>query len=285
MAVTAGFGELCSLLSALAWAIGLIAYRQLGTTLPPLQLNFLKNLLRAGHAAAGHSAAARLGDSKLHGLADHRRRRQRRARHRHRRHPVFPRAQRARRRSHGRARQFLQPVRDRAQLPFPRRAPAAGAIRRLRPGQPGRLGRGLAAQGRGGPSRSCGSRLRLRDAGNRADGGLDHPGQAGARSPAPALGHRRAHARRAGGHGGDRLDARRNRLSGATDGRHAVAQTGLRFLHRPVPGDDPVAGRLQVHPGLGGRDPQRNGLDLHSPAGCHLAQGTADPPGPARAWG
>ena len=45
MADTAGFGELCSILSALAWAIGLMFYRQLGTTLPPLQLNFLKNLL------------------------------------------------------------------------------------------------------------------------------------------------------------------------------------------------------------------------------------------------
>lgn len=40
-----GFGELCSILSALAWAIGLMYYRQLGDTLPPLQLNFLKNLL------------------------------------------------------------------------------------------------------------------------------------------------------------------------------------------------------------------------------------------------
>ena len=48
MAVTAGFGELCSLLSALAWAIGLMVYRQLGASLPPLQLNFLKNLLVLG---------------------------------------------------------------------------------------------------------------------------------------------------------------------------------------------------------------------------------------------
>ena len=39
------FGELCSILSALAWAVGLMYYRQLGDTLPPLQLNFLKNLL------------------------------------------------------------------------------------------------------------------------------------------------------------------------------------------------------------------------------------------------
>ena len=43
--MSTGFGELCSLLSALAWAIGLMFYRQLGATLPPLQLNFLKNLL------------------------------------------------------------------------------------------------------------------------------------------------------------------------------------------------------------------------------------------------
>lgn len=43
-----GFGELCSILSALCWAIGLMFYRQLGATLPPLQLNFLKNLLVLG---------------------------------------------------------------------------------------------------------------------------------------------------------------------------------------------------------------------------------------------
>ena len=43
--MSTGFGELCSILSALAWAIGLMFYRQLGATLPPLQLNFLKNLL------------------------------------------------------------------------------------------------------------------------------------------------------------------------------------------------------------------------------------------------
>ena len=46
--MTAGFGELCSILSALAWAIGLMFYRQLGSRLPPLQLNFLKNLLVLG---------------------------------------------------------------------------------------------------------------------------------------------------------------------------------------------------------------------------------------------
>jgi drug/metabolite transporter (DMT)-like permease len=38
-------GELCAILSALAWAVGVIFYRQLGARLPPLQLNFLKNLL------------------------------------------------------------------------------------------------------------------------------------------------------------------------------------------------------------------------------------------------
>ena len=43
-----GLGELFSLLSALAWAIGVIFYRQLGASLPPLQLNFLKNLLVLG---------------------------------------------------------------------------------------------------------------------------------------------------------------------------------------------------------------------------------------------
>lgn len=40
-----GFGELCSILSALAWAVGVMLYRQLGANLPPLQLNFLKNSL------------------------------------------------------------------------------------------------------------------------------------------------------------------------------------------------------------------------------------------------
>ena len=43
-----GFGELCSILSALCRAIGLMFYRQLGATLPPLQLNFLKDLLVLG---------------------------------------------------------------------------------------------------------------------------------------------------------------------------------------------------------------------------------------------
>ena len=43
--MSTGFGELCSILSALCWAIGLMFYRQLGATLPPLQLNFLKNLM------------------------------------------------------------------------------------------------------------------------------------------------------------------------------------------------------------------------------------------------
>lgn len=43
-----GLGELFSLLSALAWAIGVILYRQLGAALPPLQLNLLKNALVLG---------------------------------------------------------------------------------------------------------------------------------------------------------------------------------------------------------------------------------------------
>ncbi len=48
MAAGSGFGELCSILSAVSWAVGVIFYRQLGATLPPLQLNFLKNLLVMG---------------------------------------------------------------------------------------------------------------------------------------------------------------------------------------------------------------------------------------------
>jgi drug/metabolite transporter (DMT)-like permease len=41
----AGLGEACSILSALAWAVGIMLYRQLGASLSPLRLNFLKNLL------------------------------------------------------------------------------------------------------------------------------------------------------------------------------------------------------------------------------------------------
>jgi drug/metabolite transporter (DMT)-like permease len=40
-----GIGELFSILSAAAWAVGVILYRRLGEHLPPLQLNFLKNCL------------------------------------------------------------------------------------------------------------------------------------------------------------------------------------------------------------------------------------------------
>jgi drug/metabolite transporter (DMT)-like permease len=40
-----GIGELFSILSAAAWAMGVILYRRLGESLPPLQLNFLKNCL------------------------------------------------------------------------------------------------------------------------------------------------------------------------------------------------------------------------------------------------
>ena len=41
-------GEACSILSALCWAVGIMLYRQLGASMPPLQLNFLKNLLVLG---------------------------------------------------------------------------------------------------------------------------------------------------------------------------------------------------------------------------------------------
>jgi drug/metabolite transporter (DMT)-like permease len=44
-ALNLGLGEACSILSALAWAIGIMLYRQLGASLSPLRLNFLKNLL------------------------------------------------------------------------------------------------------------------------------------------------------------------------------------------------------------------------------------------------
>jgi drug/metabolite transporter (DMT)-like permease len=43
-----GLGELFSLLSSLAWAVGVILYRRLGETLSPLALNFLKNSLVLG---------------------------------------------------------------------------------------------------------------------------------------------------------------------------------------------------------------------------------------------
>lgn len=40
-----GLGEILSLSSAVVWAVGVILYRRLGDTLPPLRLNFLKNVL------------------------------------------------------------------------------------------------------------------------------------------------------------------------------------------------------------------------------------------------
>jgi drug/metabolite transporter (DMT)-like permease len=45
MSTSFGLGEAFALLSALAWAIGVILYRKLGAYLPPLQLNFIKNVL------------------------------------------------------------------------------------------------------------------------------------------------------------------------------------------------------------------------------------------------
>jgi drug/metabolite transporter (DMT)-like permease len=43
-----GIGEFFSIASAAAWAVGVILYRRLGETLPPLALNFLKNTLVLG---------------------------------------------------------------------------------------------------------------------------------------------------------------------------------------------------------------------------------------------
>jgi drug/metabolite transporter (DMT)-like permease len=48
MSVHIGIGEILSLGSAAAWAVGVIAYRQLGDRLTPLRLNFLKNTLVLG---------------------------------------------------------------------------------------------------------------------------------------------------------------------------------------------------------------------------------------------
>lgn len=46
-----GLGELLSLLSSMAWAVGVILYRQLGQQLPPLSLTLLKNALVLGMLA------------------------------------------------------------------------------------------------------------------------------------------------------------------------------------------------------------------------------------------
>jgi drug/metabolite transporter (DMT)-like permease len=43
--VIIGVGEACAILSALAWAVGIMFYRHLGAALPPLEVNFLKNRL------------------------------------------------------------------------------------------------------------------------------------------------------------------------------------------------------------------------------------------------
>lgn len=47
-----GIGEFFSLSSAATWAVGVILYRKLGETLPPLTLNFLKNSLVLGMVTA-----------------------------------------------------------------------------------------------------------------------------------------------------------------------------------------------------------------------------------------
>jgi drug/metabolite transporter (DMT)-like permease len=43
-----GIGEACSIGAALSWAGGVIVYKRLGESLPPLQLNLIKNLLVLG---------------------------------------------------------------------------------------------------------------------------------------------------------------------------------------------------------------------------------------------
>src|SRR5690242_19830497 len=46
--IALGLGEALSIGSALAWSAGVIVYKRLGETLPPLRLNLLKNLLVLG---------------------------------------------------------------------------------------------------------------------------------------------------------------------------------------------------------------------------------------------
>ncbi|UXI69242.1 DMT family transporter [Tahibacter amnicola] len=43
-----GLGEALSILSALAWSAGVIIYKRLGESLPPMQLNLMKNLIVLG---------------------------------------------------------------------------------------------------------------------------------------------------------------------------------------------------------------------------------------------
>jgi drug/metabolite transporter (DMT)-like permease len=45
MSASFGLGEAFALMSALAWAIGVILYRRLGAYLPPFELNFIKSAL------------------------------------------------------------------------------------------------------------------------------------------------------------------------------------------------------------------------------------------------
>lgn len=40
-----GIGEACSIAAAISWAGGVVIYKRLGETLPPLELNFVKNLV------------------------------------------------------------------------------------------------------------------------------------------------------------------------------------------------------------------------------------------------
>jgi drug/metabolite transporter (DMT)-like permease len=49
--VVMGIGEACSIGAALSWAGGVIVYKRLGESLPPLQLNLIKNLIVLGMIA------------------------------------------------------------------------------------------------------------------------------------------------------------------------------------------------------------------------------------------
>lgn len=46
-----GIGEICSIAAAATWAGGVIVYKRLGETLPPLRLNLIKNLIVIGMIA------------------------------------------------------------------------------------------------------------------------------------------------------------------------------------------------------------------------------------------
>jgi uncharacterized membrane protein len=266
-------GELCSILSALAWAIGIMLYRQLGATLPPLRLNFLKNLLVFGmilpaiplahglalpHFGAAQLAAAIVSGMVGIGLAD----------------TLYFRALN----ELGAGRMG---VLGNFYSPFVIVLSYAFLGERLTAWQ--LLGfalvsigvwvaawpRALQAEGQAQPAhtmRGLGFAL------------LAIVLMAGSivlvkrvleaqpllwvtsmrarpwRTPPPASDH----------------------------GRRALAEAGCRRLRRAVPGDGAVAGRLQVLAGLGRVGARRDGLGVHPSAGCRVAQGAAHAPGAVR---